>query len=143
MTQEIAYEGMQVNAIPATFISRTVDEGETVKSGKPVMRGAEDRTCKEAASDMGFLGIYCPTSNEGEKGEYESLRIMTQGAIAVTVAGNVEAGDPVGFKADGTWGKAASANFKYAIKGAEFDTTATSGGKAIIRIFGTETEVLT
>lgn len=139
MSIERAFLGMQGSMVPATFISRTVAEGETIAPAIPVaVDGTERRWCKPAVDGEGFLGIHCPTSMDGEQGELASARIITQGVVYVQADAAVSAGDPVGFNADGEWGAADAADYPYQIDGAQFDDDADAGELVPIRMMGTQ-----
>jgi|SRR5699024_7243152 len=137
---EKAFKGMQGNMVPATFISRTVAEGETVGAGAPVQLGGERRQVKAATSGEGFEGIHCPTSIVQDGEEFQSIRIITQGVVYVEVAGSVSAGDEVGFDSSGEFGVADDSDYTNRIVGAKFDDAAEAGELAPVRLMGTEIE---
>lgn len=139
MAIEAAFLGMQGSMVPATFISRTVAEGETLAAGVPVAIDAtERRQCKKSASQAGFLGFHCVVSTDDTKAEFESARIMTQGVIYIKSATDVVAGDLVGLNASGVIGKAAAITYRYVIAGAQFDDAATAGELVPVRMIGTQ-----
>lgn len=138
---EAAFKGMQGSMVPATFISRTVAEGETIAAGAPAQYAdAERRQVETADGTKAFLGIHCPVSIEGDAEFPASARIMTQGVVFVEVADDVSEGDQVGFNADGEWGAADSTTYTLRIVGAQYDDTIAAGGLAPIRLMGTEIE---
>ena len=140
---EAAFKGMQGSMAPATFISRTVAEGETIAAGAPVQYADEERRQAGAADGTkAFLGIHCPVSIEGDAEFPESARIMTQGVVFVEVADDVSEGDQVGFNAAGEWGAADDTTYTFRIVGAQFDDTVAAGGLAPVRMIGTEIEEL-
>lgn len=140
MAMQKAYAGMQGSMVPATFISRTVKEGETVASGAPVQLDGERRQVIQAVDGDGFEGVHCPVNGNTAEA-LESARIITQGVVYVEVAATVAAGDEVGFTAAGKWGTA-SATYKFRIKGAKFDDAGTNGDLVPVRLMGTEIEVV-
>src|SRR5690625_5213860 len=138
-----ALKGMQGSMVPATFISRTVAEGETIAAGAPAQYAdAERRQAGAADGTKTFLGIHCPVSIEGDAEFPESARIMTQGDVFVEVAADVGEGDAVGFSAAGEWGAADDTTYTFRIVGAQFDDTLAAGGLAPVRMMGTEIEEL-
>jgi len=137
---EAAFKGMQGSMVPATFISRTVADGETIAAGAPVQYADAERQQAETADGTeAFLGIHCPVSIEGDAEFPQSARIMTQGVVFVEVADDVSEGDSVGFNAAGEWGVAGE-DYSFRIVGAQFDDTIAEGGLAPVRMMGTEIE---
>ena len=79
-----------------TLISRNAEE--VITFGKPVVQGAGDKGCRlAAAGDTAILGVsVMERSAINDQWEmYESVRIMTEGTIAVEALVAVAAGDPV------------------------------------------------
>ena len=108
--------------------------------GAPVQRGASDGLAKAIGdgSLTTFLGVAARTqsrdANNGDKfAQYEDVRILDKGTIWVTVGANVAQGDAVYFvTATGVWTN--SATSATAVDNAVWDSTATSGNLAILRL---------
>lgn len=116
-----------------TLISRTAEVG-SIGFGMPVVQGDDDRGAwKAKTGDTAILGISVrersSTNDEWVVGE--SMRVMTEGSIWVTASVDVVAGDPVSVVV-------ATAEFSntggVAIEGARFETSATAGNLAVVRI---------
>lgn len=120
--------------------SRTVSTAAGIAFGAPVQRGASDGLAKAIGdgSLTTFLGVAARTqsrdANNGDKfAQYEDVRILDKGTIWVTVGANVAQGDAVYFvTATGVWTN--SATSATAVDNAVWDSTATSGNLAILRL---------
>lgn len=132
-----AFVGMIANMEPKRLISRNVETAAGIGFGLPVAQGAEDRDC--IATEGGvtkILGITVldrSVTAEFPNGfaQYESARIMTSGCVWVTASVDVVAGDPVHVTvATGAFTKSGGVQ----IVGARWDTSATSGGLAVVRL---------
>lgn len=72
-----------------------------------------------------------------EYAENENMGVMTRGDIWVTVGGDVTAGGDVTFASTtGVLSSAAASGSQFAIAGARWMTSASSGGLAILRLSG-------
>ncbi len=120
--------------------SRTVATAAGIAFGAPVQRGASDGLAKAIGdgSATTFLGVAMRTqsrdaNNPDKFAEYEDVRILDKGVIWVTVGANVAQGDAVYFvTATGVWTN--SATSATSVANAVWDSTATSGNLAILRL---------
>ncbi|MFV1944133.1 hypothetical protein VPH49_25425 [Pseudomonas luteola] len=91
--------GAIVDMIPKTLISRTVEDAAGVAFGLPVYQGAADKgvtaTAGTAADFVGFTVLDRSVAIGSQFSQYESVRIMTKGAIWITAPAAVAAGDAV------------------------------------------------
>lgn len=99
-TLAIGLAGMVANMVPATFISRNVEDSGGIAFGLATAQGTEDMGCKAFGSgDTEITGITVrERSLPAEQTEFEqndSARIMTKGAVIVEAGVAVSAGDPV------------------------------------------------
>lgn len=131
---DAGYAGGIVNEEPRVLISRTVEDSGGIDFGLAVMQGTNDKGCVVGdASD--FLGVTVRTQSieDGTSDTFEYMdeaRIMTKGVIWVANSGGVSAGDPVVLLADGRLGTGSSP----LLDGARWDTTATDGNLAQLRL---------
>ncbi len=119
--------------------SRNVETSAGIAFGKPVQRGAADDGCKAIGdgSATTFLGVSLRSqardANNGDIfAQRESARIADKGVVWVVPGANVAAGDPVYYTPAGAWTNASSGNT--AVLNAVWDTTASSGGFAKLRL---------
>lgn len=136
-----AFEGMQGNMVPATFISRTAEADVT--GAVPLVRGTLTRSAKKATSGVGFLGIHCPTSLVRDGDKDSSIRIMTQGVVWVKVAAAVVEGASVGYSSTGAWATAAQTTYPNQIVDATYEAAGDTGELVPVRMMGTEINVIT
>jgi len=128
------YAGGLVNQEPKVLISRTVEDSGGIDFGLAVMQGTNDKGCVVSdASD--FLGVTVRDQSveASDPDTFEFLaeaRIITKGVIWVANSGGVAAGDPVTYLADGALGTGSSP----LVEGARWDTTATTGELAQLRL---------
>ncbi|HBN8624988.1 TPA: hypothetical protein ACKPG1_004887 [Pseudomonas aeruginosa] len=123
--------GMIVDEVPKTLISRTVEAAGGLAFGIPVMQGTADKAGRAPTTGdtaAKFVGISVRDrsvkAEANQYSQYESARVMTEGAIWVTAAVQVAVGDPVYFvPASGAWTNVATDNVQVA--GARFDTSTT------------------
>ncbi len=123
--------GMIVDEVPKTLISRTVEASAGLAFGIPVIQGTADKagraaTTGDTAAD--FVGISVRDrsvkAEANQYSQYESARVMTEGAIWVTASVQVAAGDLVYFvPATGVWTNIATSNVQ--VPNARFDTSTT------------------
>jgi hypothetical protein len=128
------YAGGLVNEEPKVLISRTVEDSGGIDFGLAVMQGSNDKGCVVSDASA-FLGVTVRTQSieDGTADAFEYLdeaRIMTKGVIWVANSGGVSAGDPVVALADGALGTGSSP----LVEGARWDTTATDGNLAQLRL---------
>lgn len=148
-TQPAAVAGAQATMIPATIISRNV-ETAAIAFGKAVAQGTADKGCHAFGSgDTAILGIALldrsasglSVTNGQVSGQTadtfgvgESARIITKGDVWVTVAADVTAGQPVYVRPSNGDFQPTNANSAVQIAGARWDTSATAGNLAVVRL---------
>lgn len=133
----VAYVGQIANEEPRTLISRNVEVSGGIAFGLVVMQGADDEGVV-IGDGTAFLGITCrdhsvTPNQEADPDFFEfnsSALIMTKGVVWVENSGGVSAGDPVSLAADGALGTGGSVE----VEGARWDTTATDGNLAKVRL---------
>ena len=131
---DAAYKGALANMEPKVIISRTVEDSGGIDFGLAVMQGTEDMGCV-VSDGSAFLGVTVRDQSVDPSApdtfEYQAeARIITKGVIWVINSGGVAAGDPVTYLADGALGTGSSP----LIEGARWDTTATTGALARLRL---------
>lgn len=132
-----AYEGQIANQIPATLISRVVEPSAGLGFGVPVKQGTADNEADAFDGSGDVLGITVrerslDANDPDEFAQYDNARIMTKGAIWVTVAVAVNAGEDVYVTSAGAFTNVSSGNTQ--ITGAKFDTSTTGEALAIVRL---------
>lgn len=148
-TQPAAVAGHRATMIDATILSRTV-ETAAVPFGRAVKQGTADKGCALFGSgdtvvlgiallDRGASGLTVTDgqvtgATEDAFGVGESARVITKGDVWVTVAANVVAGNSVFVRPSNGDFQPTSANSAVQIVGARFDTSASSGGLAVVRL---------
>lgn len=129
-----AVAGAQATMIPATIISRNVEDADGIGFGVAVSQGDTDKGVTAGGDD--FVGITLLDRSAAGEGDTfrqgDSARVMTKGDVWVETAGDVNAGDAVAVNAGG--GFVAAGEDDTAIPGARWDTSATSGQLAVIRL---------
>lgn len=138
-TMSAARAGMIADMRGSTLISRTVEDA-TLGFGAPVTKGTAAGQCKKlAAGSTDIIGITVrERSGVAESSgwaQYEDARIMSEGALWVTVtdAGGVAAGDPVWVKkSDGTFSNADAGSGGSLKVNGRFETAAANGALAVI-----------
>ena len=132
-TMAPAVAGAQATMVPATIISRNVEDADGIGFGVGVSQGAADKGCVAGGTE--FVGITVLDRSAMGEGdtfrEGDSARIMTKGDIWVMASGAVNAGDGVAMNADGEFSAAGAED---AIPGARWDTSTTDDGLAVIRL---------
>lgn len=146
-TQPAAVAGLQATMIPATLISRTV-EVAAVGFGVAVEQGTADKGCFKFDGGT-VLGITVQdrsasgaTVTAGQVaavvadkfGVGESARIMTKGDVWVVCTTGCSAGDGVWVRPSNGDFQDSNANSGVQITGARWDTSATAGGLAVVRL---------
>jgi hypothetical protein len=136
----VAVAGQIANMVPATLISRNVEDAAGIGFGLAVAQGTEDYGCKAFGSgDTAILGITVrdrslDANTPDEYADGDTARIMTKGCIWVTASVAVDAGDPVYvIPATGAFAKT-NASSAVQIAGARWDTSTTGAGLAIVRL---------
>lgn len=129
-TMDKGFVGGQCDMVPATLISRTVEDSAGIAMGLPVSQGTDDRGVTAGATN--FVGITVNDYVNESFDQYEQARVMTEGTIWVKAAGTVAAGDSVtyasGWKTGGTTGRVLS--------DARYETSGGSGDLVVIRLWG-------
>lgn len=130
-----AVAGAQATMIPATLISRNVEDEDGIGFGVAVSQGEGDKGV--VAGGDAFVGITLLDRSAAGEGDTfrqgDSARVMTKGDIWVEAAGAVDAGDGVAVNAAGEFSSAGEDDT--AIPGARWDTSATEAGQlAVIRL---------
>lgn len=142
-----AVAGAQATMLPATFVSRTV-ETAAIGFGRPVGQGTADKGVVLFASgtvvgitslDRGAAGHTVSSGQvtahtPDQYGIGETARIQTKGDIWVVCTTGCNAGDPVFVRPSNATFQTSSANSGVQIVGARWDTTATAGNLAVIRL---------
>jgi hypothetical protein len=131
----VAVAGMIANMVPATLISRTVEDAAGIGFGLPVAQGVNDKgVTATLGSPIAIVGITVrerSVSAEADKfGQYEEARLMTKGVIWVVADDAVAAGDPVHVNGDGTFTNTGGTE----LPNARWDTSADADGLAQIRL---------
>ncbi|KWV17142.1 structural cement protein Gp24 [Xanthomonas translucens] len=138
-TQAPAVVGMQATMIPATIISRNVEDAAGITFGKAVYQGATDKGIT-ATSNAKFVGITLldrsatgVTGNADAFPQRASARVITDGDVWVTASVAVAAGDLVYLTSAGVFTNVATNNT--AITGARWDTSTSAAGQlAVVRL---------
>lgn len=129
-----AVAGAQATMVPATIISRNVEDADGIGFGVAVSQGDGDKGVTAGGAE--FVGITLLDRSAAGEGDTfrqgDSARVMTKGDIWVEAAGAVNAGDGVAVNAAGAFSAAGVEDD--AIPGARWDTSATSGQLAVIRL---------
>lgn len=144
-TISAANAGMPADA-DYSAISRIVEEANGIGFGLACQQGTNDKQAKlGGASAAVFAGISIrdrtlvnAVGEEADEYQDESvMSLMIRGEIWVTVGGNVSAGNDVTFAAStGVLSSAATSGSQFAIAGARWMTSASSGGLAKLRLGG-------
>lgn len=136
--QPAGVQGAKVDMIPATLISRTVEDAAGIAFGIAVARGVNDEGCSAfGVGDTAILGITLLDRSAGGPNsflQYESARIMTKGSVWVTASVAVNDGDPVFvIPATGAFAKT-NASSAVQIPNAVWDSTVAAPGLAKVRM---------
>jgi len=141
-TQTAARAGMLADMQESyNAFSRTVETTAGVDFGKPVQRGAADGGCKAIGdgSATTFLGVSLRTqsrdANNGDKFALrEDARILDKGVVWVVPGADVAAGDAVYYTTAGVWTNTSNTGANVLVANAIWDSTASSGGYARLRL---------
>lgn len=128
-----AIAGAQATMIPATIISRNVEDEDGIAFGVGVSQGAGDKGCTAGGTD--FVGITLLDRSAAGPGDTfrqgDSARIMTKGDVWVVAEVAVAAGDPVTMTATGGFSNTGGT----AVANARWDTSTTAADQlAVIRL---------
>lgn len=136
-----AVAGQIVNCEPSDLISRTVETSGGLGFGIAVNQGSADKGCILAITGAAgaFIGatvrersIDANDSNSFD--QYTDARIMIKGVIWAVAATGCSAGDPVYVRpSNGAW-QDSNANSGVLVPNARWDTSATAGNLAQLRL---------
>lgn len=137
-----AYEGMIADSRDHTIVSHNVETAAGIGFGKVVCQGAADRGAVVAAATK-FLGLseaahhtVGGTLSGGtvdKWAQYETIPVMTEGAMWVLASEAVAPGDPVYYTAaTGVLSKTAAGNVL--IPNARWNTSTAGAGLAIVEL---------
>lgn len=135
-THAKALAGMVANSEPSRVITRVVEDAAGIGFGVVVQRGTADNQCKLSTASPKYLGI--TVSDPGQLGadlypQYANAAVMQKGCIWVQASVAVAQGDPVYFvPATGVLTNVATSNTQ--IPNAEWDTTTSGAGLAVVRL---------
>ena len=137
-TMSAARAGMIADMRGSTLVSYNTEAA--LAFGVPVSKGTAEGQCKlTAAGATDIIGITVRdrsvAAGQDAYAQYDSARVMTEGAIWVTVtdAGGVAAGDLVWVKkADGTFSNADAGSAGSLKINGRWETTAANGALAVI-----------
>jgi len=91
--------GQIVDMIPKTLISRTIEDEAGIGFGVAAFQGENDKGVTATGDAAGFVGITVRErslrAEEDKFVQYDSVRLMTDGAVWVTAPAAVAAGDAV------------------------------------------------
>lgn len=139
-TLDPAVVGLIGNMVPATMISRTVEDASGIGFGIATAQGAEDYGCKAFGSgDTAILGITCrersiDAVNPDKFAQYDNARVMVKGCVWVTASVAVDAGDPVYvIPSTGAFAKS-NASSAVQIAGARWETSTSGAALALVRL---------
>ncbi len=130
----VGYAGAIANEEPSVLISRSTEDAAGIAFGLAVMQGTDDKGCV-VSDGTAFLGVTVRDQSVEDGSfngfvQYDEARIMTQGVIWVENSGGVAAGDAVHALAAGALGNTGGT----VVPGARWDTTATAGNLAQLRL---------
>lgn len=143
---DVAYEGMIADLNESSIISRSNESATSIDFGKVVVRGAGENTCKPigATTDsiLGFSVRHPVMVSNTLPGatpnlvyaQYDGVPIIEIGRLWLTAGANVTAGNPVFVTAVGGALSDSAAAGRVQVPGAFWDTSATSGNLARVRI---------
>lgn len=134
------FPGMLANGETQNRISRTVEDAAGIAFGKAVFRGVDDHGVTATPAANTFMGITIADVGvvQGLTGTADVLpqnstaSLLKTGVIWVTVGANVTDGAAAYVTNAGAFTASASGNTALP---ARFDTTASSGGIARLRVF--------
>lgn len=127
-----AIAGAISNMVPATLISRHVEEATGIDVGAPVQQGSSDRFILAGVTADSFVGITV-RSQFKEYEQRDEARVMTEGVIWVKAKAAVNAGDDPVY--DGGWTNTGVGKPK--LTQARYDTSGAAGELVQIRLWGT------
>ena len=135
-----ALPGLQGSMVGATIISRTNASATAIGFGKVVDYGTGDNECVPHAAAGKPLGISLidptlPVGNADTYKRYDTVEIMEDGEVWVTVGAAVEEGDPVYYvDATGVFTNVAGGGANIRLGTSEYRTAAGNGALALVRV---------
>lgn len=135
-----AVRGAIANMVPATLISRSVEDAAGIGFGVAVTQGTADGGCTAFGSgDTYIMGVTVrersiDANDVDEFGQYTDARIMTKGCVWVPVATGCSAGDAAFVRPSNGDFQDSNANSAVAITGGVWDTSAEAGELALLRM---------
>jgi hypothetical protein len=135
----VGFAGMLANGETQNRISRTIEDAAGVAFGKAVFRGTDDHGVTGTPTAGAFMGITIADvgivpqigGTVDVYPQYSTTSLLLAGVIWVTVSVNVADGDQAYVTPGGAFTNVSTSNI---LIPAKFDTTATSGGVARLRV---------
>lgn len=138
-----AYAGMVANMLQADISTRICETAAGIAFGVAVGKGsADDGAVIGAGAAASFLGVSVrdvtlDPDDLDKYQQYANMAVITKGEIWVTAGGNVADGEDVTFVATtGVLSSAGTSGSQFAIAGARWMTTASSGQLAKLKLGG-------
>ena len=135
----IASPGMPADA-DYSAATKICETAAGIAFGVAVQRGTSDNEALVgAAAATEFVGVTIRdiTQSADKYSQHENMGVMQRGRIWVTVGGDVSAGENVTFDAStGVLSSATASGSQFAITGAVWETSASSGGLAKLYLSG-------
>lgn len=135
----IAFPGMVADADHA-IDTRICETAAGIAFGVAVQQGTSDKEAlvgAAAATDFCGVSVRDTTLAQDNYAQYDNMGVLTRGHIWVTVGGDVAAGENVTFDAStGVLSSANASGSQFAITGAVWKTSASSGGLAKLYLGG-------
>lgn len=138
-----ALAGMIADQFEAQMLSRIVQTAGGIPFGAVACQGTNDNQIIVAAANKLYIGVtviapeLVPLLASATANQYnldDVAAVMVRGGVWVTVNVNVAAGQPAGFDpANGNFQLASTTNAT-AIAGGRWETTATAGSLALLRL---------
>lgn len=132
--------GHVANMVPATIISRTVQETNGIGFGLPTAQGTNDLTVTSWDSgDTAVVGITVrnrsvDANSPDEYADGDNAGLLTQGAIWVDAAVAVSAGDDVFVTDAGTFTNTSASGANVQVNSARWETSTSGAALAVVRI---------
>lgn len=140
----VGLPGQIADMSTADVDSRVCETSAGIGFGLAVGIGSADRGCVlGSAAATGFLGVSVKdvanvNADQAEYAQYSEMPVLYRGDIWVTVGGDVADGENVTYnKTTGVLSSIGADSDNFAITGARWMTTATSGNIAKLRLGGT------
>ncbi|RVU21788.1 structural cement protein Gp24 [Methylobacterium oryzihabitans] len=130
-----AYEGMIASAELATAISRNAEDAAGIGFGKAAFQGTAEAGIRAAGSVFRGVTLVDHNARPANGDAYargDSVPVLIRGVVWITVVNGVAAGAPA--YVTGSGGFTANASGTTAIPNASFDSSASAGGLAKLRL---------